>query len=35
VKHGRQLAMIEVSIVDDKGRLCAKGRILYAFRAGS
>lgn len=35
VKHGRQLAMIEVSILDDKDRLCAKGRILYAFRAGS
>ncbi len=35
VKHGRQLAMIEVSIVDDKDRLCAKGRTLYAFRAHS
>jgi uncharacterized protein (TIGR00369 family) len=35
VKHGRQLAMIDVSILDDKDRLCAKGRILYAFRAGS
>ena len=33
VKHGRQLAMIEVTIVDDEDRLCAKGRTLYAFRA--
>jgi len=35
VKHGRQLAMVEVSIVDDEDRLCAKGRTLYAFRAAS
>ena len=35
VKHGRQLAMIEVTIVDDEGRLCAKGRTLYAFRAAT
>lgn len=34
VKRGRQLAMIEVSITDDEGRLCAKGRTLYAFRNG-
>ncbi len=34
VKHGRQLAMIEVSVVDDDDRLCAKGRVLYAFRVG-
>jgi uncharacterized protein (TIGR00369 family) len=33
VKHGRQLAMIEVSIVDDEDRLCARGRTLYAFRS--
>ena len=32
VKQGRQLAMIEVSIIDDEERLCAKGRTLYAFR---
>jgi uncharacterized protein (TIGR00369 family) len=32
LKHGRQLATIEVVIVDDEGRLCAKGRTLYAFR---
>jgi acyl-CoA thioesterase len=33
IKHGRQLAVIEVSIVDDENRLCAKGRTLYAFRS--
>jgi uncharacterized protein (TIGR00369 family) len=33
VKKGRQLAMIEVSIVDEDDRLCAKGRALYSFRA--
>lgn len=32
VKRGRQLAMIEVSIRDGEGRLCARGRTLYAFR---
>lgn len=33
VKRGRQLSMIEVSISDEQGKLCAKGRTLYAFRA--
>lgn len=33
VKTGRQLAMIEISIIDEEDRLCAKGRTLYAFRA--
>jgi len=33
IKHGRQLAVIEVEIIDDEDRLCAKGRTLYAFRA--
>lgn len=33
VKRGRQLAMIEVSILDERDRLCAKGRTLYAFRS--
>ncbi len=33
VKRGRQLAMIEVSILDEQERLCAKGRTLYAFRS--
>ena len=32
IKRGRQMAMVEVSISDDQGRLCAKGRTLYAFR---
>ncbi len=34
IKRGRQLAMIEVEISDEQGRLCAKGRTLYSFRAG-
>ena len=33
VKRGRQLAMVEVSILDGEGRLCARGRALYAFRS--
>ena len=33
IKRGRQLAVIEVDIQDAEGRLCAKGRTLYAFRA--
>lgn len=32
IKRGRQLAVVEVAITDDQGRLCAKGRVLYAFR---
>jgi uncharacterized protein (TIGR00369 family) len=32
LRHGRQLAVIEVSIFDADRRLCAKGRVLYAFR---
>ena len=35
VKRGRQLAMVEVEITNDEGQLCAKGRTLYAFRAGT
>lgn len=35
IKRGRQLAMIEVEISDDQGRLCAKGRTLYSFRASA
>jgi uncharacterized protein (TIGR00369 family) len=34
VKRGRQLSLVEVDITDDEGRLCARGRTLYAFRAG-
>ena len=32
LRKGRQLATIEVSILDGEGQLCAKGRVLYAFR---
>ena len=35
IKRGRQLAVIEVEICDAEGRLCAKGRTLYAFRASA
>lgn len=33
IKRGRQLAVIEVDITDEEERLCAKGKVLYAFRA--
>lgn len=33
LRRGRQLAVIEVEIFDAERRLCAKGRVLYAFRA--
>ena len=32
LKKGRQQAVVEVSIFDDQGRLCAKGRVIYAIR---
>lgn len=32
VKRGRQLAVIDVDITDSDDRLCAKGRVTYAFR---
>lgn len=32
LKKGRQQAVTEVSIVDEQGRLCAKGRTIYAIR---
>jgi 1,4-dihydroxy-2-naphthoyl-CoA hydrolase len=32
VKRGRQLSLVEVDITDEEGRLCARGRTLYAFR---
>ncbi len=34
IKRGRQLSLVEVDITDDEGKLCARGRTLYAFRAG-
>ncbi len=33
IKKGRSLAVTEVTISDSQGRLCAKGRTLYAIRA--
>jgi uncharacterized protein (TIGR00369 family) len=33
IKRGRQLSSIEVDITDDDDQLCARGRVLYAFRA--
>lgn len=33
IKRGRQLCAVEVSIVDDSGALCARGRVLYALRS--
>ena len=33
IKRGRQLCSIEVSVTDDEGRLCARGRVLYALRS--
>jgi len=32
IKRGRQIAVVEVEISNDEGKLCAKGRTLYAFR---
>lgn len=34
IKRGRQLSLVEVDITDEEGRLCARGKTLYAFRAG-
>lgn len=34
VKRGRTLSLIEVDITDDEERLCARGRVLYAFKRG-
>jgi len=33
VKRGRQLSFVEIDITDDDDRLCAKGQVMYAFRA--
>lgn len=33
IKRGRQLCAVEVSIVNDAGELCARGRVLYALRS--
>lgn len=34
IKRGRQLCVVEVSVSNDSGELCARGRVLYALRAG-
>jgi uncharacterized protein (TIGR00369 family) len=34
IKRGRQLCTVEVSVTNDSGDLCARGRVLYALRAG-
>ena len=34
IKRGRQLCLVEVSVCNDAGDLCARGRVLYALRAG-
>ena len=33
VKRGRQLCTVEVSVINDGGVLCARGRVLYAMRS--
>lgn len=33
IKKGRQLVVCEVEISDSQGKLCAKGRTLYAVRS--
>lgn len=33
IKRGRSLCVVEVSVVDDSGELCARGRVLYAVRS--
>ena len=35
LRKGRQLAVVEVSVLDRERRLCAKGRTIYAIRAKS
>ncbi|HEX7038376.1 MAG TPA: PaaI family thioesterase [Pseudomonadales bacterium] len=34
LKRGRQLCVVEVDVKNDRGELCARGRVLYALRAG-
>lgn len=35
IKRGRQLVTIEVSIKSSDGKLCARGRVLYALRSST
>ena len=32
IRKGKTMAVTEVSILDEQGRLCAKGRTIYAIR---
>lgn len=34
IKRGRQLCVVEVAVSNDRGVLCARGRVLYALRTG-
>jgi uncharacterized protein (TIGR00369 family) len=33
LRRGRQLCVVEVSVSNDAGELCARGRVLYALRS--
>lgn len=33
IKRGRQLCVVEVSVTNDTGKLCARGSVLYALRS--
>jgi len=35
IKRGRQLTTVEVSILNDQGRLCCRGQVLYAMHASA
>ncbi len=35
LRKGRRIAVTEVSVLDEQGRLCARGRVLYAVRSKS
>ena len=35
IKRGRQLSTVEVNILNDQGRLCCRGQVLYAMRSSS
>lgn len=32
IKRGRQLCTVEVNILNDQGKLCCRGQVLYAMR---
>lgn len=35
IKRGRQLSTVAIDIVNDDGRLCSTGQVLYAMRTGA